>query len=117
MQQALASILFIGVLLVSILLVCCSTATADSCEPDVLLVVLQPWLATGQGITKPLGVGNAGGGIWKPDIQMPIPEKTEAVISMQPYTMYRPQMDIHTKGATTLCSGQMNTEIRALQHK
>jgi hypothetical protein len=40
----------------------------------------------------------AGPGLWKPDIQFPIPEKTEAVITMEPYTYYKPAMEFHTKG-------------------
>jgi hypothetical protein len=44
-----------------------------------------------------MGVG-AGIGPWKPDIQMPIPEKTEASLSMTPYTVYRPKIDFHRKG-------------------
>jgi hypothetical protein len=39
-----------------------------------------------------------GPGLWKPDIQFPIPEKTEAVITMEPYTYYKPAMEFHTKG-------------------
>lgn len=64
----------------------------------VLLGAQQAWLAAAQGITKPKGVGNTGPGIWKPDIQFPIPEKTEAVITMEPYTYYKPAMEFHTKG-------------------
>lgn len=40
----------------------------------------------------------AGPSIWKPDIQMPIPEKAEAVITVEPYTYYKPAMEFHTKG-------------------
>lgn len=59
----------------------------------------QTWHVAGQGITKPIGVGNTGFGIWKPDIQFPIPEKVEPVITLEPYTMWKPAMEFHTKGA------------------
>lgn len=65
---------------------------------------LQTWLAVGQSLgvsvgtlTSPMGVG-AGIGAWKPDVQLPIPEKTEATLYMAPYTIYRPKIDFHTKG-------------------
>lgn len=44
-----------------------------------------------------MGVG-AGLGPWKPDVQLPIPEKTEATVYMAPYTVYRPKMEFHRKG-------------------
>jgi hypothetical protein len=53
----------------------------------------------GAGITNPVGVGLKPGP-WKPDIQMPIPEKTEPTIYMSPYTVYRPKIEFHTKGNT-----------------
>lgn len=55
-------------------------------------------MAAGQGITKPHGIGG-GPGIWKPDIQMPIPEKVTPHITMEPYTYFKPAMEFHTKGA------------------
>jgi hypothetical protein len=62
----------------------------------------QVWLAVGQGvstgtITSPMGVG-AALGAWKPDVQLPIPEKNEQSIYMAPYTIYRPKMQFHRKG-------------------
>ena len=75
---------------------------------------MQAWLAVGQSagvsvgtLTSPVGVG-AGIGPWKPDVQLPIPEKTEATLYMAPYTIYRPKIDFHTKGeqlgATAWCT-------------
>lgn len=55
------------------------------------------WLAAGQGLTQPIGVGNLPGP-YKPDIQLPIPEKVEPTIYMEPYTIYKPVMQFHTKG-------------------
>lgn len=67
-------------------------------------VVAQVWLAVGQSLgvstgtmTSPMGVG-AALGPWKPDVQLPIPEKTEASVYMAPYTIYRPKMSFHRKG-------------------
>jgi hypothetical protein len=66
---------------------------------------MQAWLAVAQslGVTTgtltkpPIGVG-PGLGVWKPDVQMPIPEKNEATLYMAPYTVYRPKIDFHRKG-------------------
>jgi hypothetical protein len=63
-----------------------------------LLVLVFTGIANGQGSTKALGVGAAIGSLWKADIQMPIPEKVEATISMQPTTVYKATMELHTKG-------------------
>jgi hypothetical protein len=62
-----------------------------------LLVIFES-IANGQGLTKALGVGAAIGSLWKADIQMPIPEKIEATISMQPTTVYNAKMELQTKG-------------------
>jgi hypothetical protein len=63
-----------------------------------LIVLIFTGMANGQGLTKALGVGAAIGSLWKADIQMPIPEKVEATISMQPTTVYKATMELHTKG-------------------
>lgn len=70
----------------------------------LLLSSQQVWLAVGQSfgvstgtITSPMGLG-AGIGAWKPDVQLPIPEKTESSIYMAPYTVYKPKMQFHRKG-------------------
>jgi len=52
----------------------------------------------GQGVTNPHGIGSHGFNIYKPDIQMPIPEKVTPHITMEPETFYKPQMEFHTKG-------------------
>lgn len=51
--------------------------------------------------TSPMGLG-AGIGPWKPDVQLPIPEKTESSIYMAPYTVYKPKMAFHRKGEQQL---------------
>eukprot|EP00775_Hariotina_reticulata_P009677 gene9677-9835_t len=64
----------------------------------VFAVLLLPWLMNGQGITNPHGIGSDGFNLWKPDIQMPIPEKVTPHISMEAEVYYKPQMEFHTKG-------------------
>jgi hypothetical protein len=55
----------------------------------------------------------AGPGIWKPDIQFPIPEKTEAVITMEPYTYYKPAMEFHTKGTAAAAAAERCYQVSA----
>lgn len=69
---------------------------------SALALLLACWstsrAAAGQGITQPAGVG-AAPGPWKVDIQMPLSEKIESTVVMQPTTVYKPSVELHTKGA------------------
>lgn len=77
---------------------CAAARPSSRMWQTTFLVLLLASAANGQGLTKGLGVGAAIGSWWKPDIQMPIPEKVEATISMQPTTVYKATMELHTKG-------------------
>jgi hypothetical protein len=81
-------------------------------------VAVQAWVAVCQGVgglTNPVGVGYKPGP-WKPDIQMPIPEKTEPTVYMAPYTIYRPKIEFHTKGGSiVLCWSRRGAGPHAAQ--
>eukprot|EP00775_Hariotina_reticulata_P012536 gene12536-12669_t len=74
------------------------SSTAIKAALFYLHIATQAWRCTGQGITRPKGIGSDGFKLWKPDIQMPIPEKVTPHITMEPETYYKPQLEFHTKG-------------------